>query len=194
MLTSVHLNEFRRAGEDLFRQGANNTHSGNMSILVDSTICITRSGARLGRLGWNDLVETSLHYEDAAVRRASVELVVHRAIYRQTSARAVIHAHPPHAVALSFIEDTLRPIDAEGRHYMPEVPVLSVQKAISSEEVAEKLPPILRSTPIVVVRGHGSFAVGANLERCLLLTSSLENACKVKLLAMCAADGSGGVK
>jgi len=191
MVTSTVLHDFGRCGEDLFRMGINNSHSGNMSICDGTTVCITRTGAQLGRLGWDDLVTTSLHYEDAAVKRASMELVVHRAVYRQTAARAIIHAHPPHAVALSFMHDEVIPIDAEGLHYMPRVPVLVVEQAISSTEVATRLPDLLRRTPIVVVRGHGSFAIGPTLERCLLLTSSLENACKIRLLAFQAGHRDG---
>ncbi len=191
MLTSSLLNEFKRCGEDLFRQGINNSHSGNMSVCDGATICITKSGSQLGRITWDSLVETSLHYVDAAARQASVELVVHRAIYQQTSAKAIVHAHPPHAVAISFMTDEIVPVDAEGQYYMPEVPVLVVDEAISSEEVAAKLPSLLRKNPIVVIRGHGSFAIGANIERCLLLTSSLENACKVKLLSDQAMGGVG---
>ena len=187
-MTSTLLHEFRSAGEDLFRQGINNSHSGNMSIRSQGTIYITRSGARLGRLGWDDIVDTSLHFEDAGARRASVELVVHRAVYRATGHRAIIHAHPPHAVALSFMRERIVPVDAEGRYYMPEVPVLAVEQSISSDEVARRLPDMLRRHPIVVVRGHGSFAAAAELERCLLLTSSLENACKIMLLAEGAQD------
>jgi len=183
VLTSGLLHDFRSSGEDLFRQGINNSHSGNISVLDGGTIYITRSGARLGRLGWDDIVDTSLHFRDASACRASVELVVHRAIYSATPHRAIIHAHPPHAVALSFMRDNIVPEDAEGQYYMPLVPVLAVDKAISSDEVAQLLPSILRSNSIVIVRGHGSFAAANDLERCLLLTSSLENACKIMLLA-----------
>jgi len=174
--------EFKRCGEDLFRQGINNSHSGNMSVCDGTTIHITRSGAQLGRLQWDDIVETSLHYTDAGAQRASVELIVHRAIYKLTSARAIIHAHPPHAIAKSFMGDEITPIDAEAQYYMKKVPVLSVENAISSDEVADKIPGLLIKSPIVVVKGHGSFATGANLERCLLLTSSLESACKIELM------------
>ena len=182
MLSSV-LFEFKKCGEDLFRQGCNNSHSGNMSICDGAKIYITRSGAQLGRLTWDDIVETSLHYEDAGARKASVELIVHRAIYKETSARAIIHSHPPHAIARSFATDEIRPVDAEGQYHLKMVPVLSVENAISSKEVSEKIPRLLIQSPIVVVKGHGSFATGANLERCLLLTSSLESACKIEMLS-----------
>lgn len=190
MLSSL-LFEFKKCGEDLFRQGCNNSHSGNMSVCDGTKIYITRSGAQLGRLSWNDIVETSLHYEDAGARQASVELIVHRAIYKATSARAIIHSHPPHAIAKSFGTDEICPIDAEGQYHLGKVPVLSVENAISSSEVAEKIPQLLIKTPIVVVKGHGSFVIGANLERCLLLTSSLESACKIEMLsAVSNADNS----
>ena len=191
MLTSRLLNEFKRCGEDLFRQGMNNSHSGNISVCDGTKICITKSGSQLNRLSWDSLVETSLHYEDSAAREASIELIVHRAIYRETSARAIIHAHPPHAVALSFMSEHFVPIDAEGSYYMPSVPILKVEQAISSREVAAKLPPLFKKSPIIVVRGHGSFAIGENIERCLLLSSSLENACKVKFLSNQAENAYG---
>jgi len=181
MLSKV-LFEFQRCGEDLFRQGINNSHSGNMSICDGTTIYITRSGSQLNRLQWSDIIETSLHYIDTQAKLASVELIVHRAIYQRTSAKAIIHSHPPHAIARSFMTDEIKPIDAEGQYHLKKVPVLSVKDAISSEEVAEKIPGLLIKSPVVVVKGHGSFATAANLEKCLLLTSSLESACKIEIV------------
>ncbi len=61
---------------------------------------------------------------DQATPLASTELVGHRAIYRQTPALAVIHAHPPHAVALSLLEREIIPVDMEGSFHLSKVRVL----------------------------------------------------------------------
>jgi len=44
----------------------------------------------------------------------------------------------------------------------------------SSDEVAEKPPPLLQNYKEAMVRGHGSFAVGRMLEEAFQWTPSLE--------------------
>lgn len=173
------LKDFQLVGRDLFQAGLNNSHSGNLSVRLGGRVLITRRGAMLGHLTGADLVETGLEVDDENTQRASTELLVHRAVYRGTAALAVVHAHPVHAVALSLLEDRITPLDAEGLHYLKEVPVLAAEQTIGSREVEEKLPELLHNHKIVVVRGHGAFAAGQSLEEAYLWTSSLENACRI---------------
>lgn len=173
------FSDFQKLGRDLFLSGLNNSHSGNLSVRKDDKIIITRRGSMLGRLKEDDLVETRLDYEDDNASRASTELIVHRAIYLGTSAKAVVHAHPVHAIALSLMEELILPIDAEGLHHLKKTPVLVVEQSIGSPEVEDKLPGLLKTNKIVVIRGHGSFATGQTLEEAYMWTSSLENACRI---------------
>ncbi len=64
-------------------------------------------------------METEIARNDRAMPLASAELAVHRSIYKKTSALAVVHAHPPYAVALSFTEKEIVPCDMEGRVLLP---------------------------------------------------------------------------
>lgn len=128
----------------------------------------------LGRIKDGDLVDVDLHEPDSHVLRASSEIVVHRAIYRNTSALAVVHAHPPYATLLSMINDDLVPVDSEGSYLFKKVPVVSVEKTIGSLESAELVSEALKDYRIVMLRGHGSFARGDFLEDAYMLTSSLE--------------------
>ena len=177
------LREFQAAGQDLFFGRLNNSHSGNMSIRINRMLAITRTGAMLHRLEFPDIVETPIAEDDLETPRASRELPVHRAIYLGTDAQAIVHAHPPHLVALSMVTDTIRPIDAEGEYYYPNgVPVLTVSQAVASVEVAHAVTPLLRTHHIGVVKGHGSFAVGRDLEEGVHWTSSLENSAQIVLL------------
>ena len=174
------LRDFQTVGYDLFIAGLNNSHSGNMSVRANRMMAITRSGSMLHRLDYNDIVETLIDGEDAETARASRERPVHRAIYLQTGAQAIVHAHPPQLIALSFFTDKFEPVDAEGRYFFPVgIAVVEVVNAIASEEVAAKIAPLLRNSPVVIVRGHGTFAVGSTLEEGFHSTSSLEHSARI---------------
>ena len=173
------LNAFQLVGRDLCLTGLNNSHSGNLSVRRDERIIITRTGSMLGYLEERDLIETGLITNDANTRLASTEIGVHRAIYRDTSALAVVHAHPVHAISLSLLEDEIIPADAEGAYLLDRIPVLCAACTIGSPEVEEKLPTLLREHKIAMVRGHGSFAAGRTLEEAYHWTSCLENVCRI---------------
>ena len=177
------LKAFQNAGRDLFLGGMNNTHSGNMSARLNRMLVITRTGSMLHRIEHGDLIETLIEGEDSNTKLASRELPVHRGIYRGTKAEAIVHAHCPHAVALSFYTDNIKPVDVEGAYYFPNgIPVLSVKNAVGSDELAAALPPLLQNNSIVVVKGHGTFSIGSDLEECLHWTSCLDNIAKIILL------------
>ncbi len=176
------LKEFSVFGRDLFLTGINNSHSGKISYYnrPANVLTITRSGAMLGHIQIGDMIETSLTQNNITDKNASRELIVHRAIYETSSLHcAVIHSHPPSAIALSLKTDLIMPIDAEGRYYFSSgIKVVSVENAIASSEVAEKIAPALAAGKIAVVQGHGSFAAGKSLEECFLYTTTLETICK----------------
>jgi L-fuculose-phosphate aldolase len=165
---------FRDIGRDLFLRGLISSHAGNISLRIGQKICITRRGSMLGRITQEDLVDVDLEKPDSHLLRASSEIVVHRAIYRNTSALAVVHAHPPYATLLSMVADDLIPVDSEGSYLFKKVPVVSVEKTVGSQESAQLVSEALRDYKIVMLRGHGSFARGDMLEDAYMLTSSLE--------------------
>ena len=164
----------RNIGRDLFLRGLMSSHAGNTSVRVGKTIHITRRGSMLGRLRETDMIDVDLDKTDGRALMASSELAVHRAIYRATSALAVLHAHPPYATLLSMVCDELIPNDFEGSYLLRRVPVIINEKAISSEEAGRAVGEILRDYKIVMMRGHGSFARGATPEEAFMFTSSLE--------------------
>jgi L-fuculose-phosphate aldolase len=179
-----HLRAFQTVGADLFAAGLNNSHSGNLSVRDNRMMAITRTGSMLHRLAATDIVETLIDGEDAETKRASREIPVHRAIYNGTSAGAIVHAHAPHAIALAYRFDRIVPADGEGRYYFPEgAPVIEVANSIASNEVAAAVVPLLKKVPIVVVRGHGTFAIGADLEEAFHWTSSFDHSAHILLLA-----------
>lgn len=173
MIDRELIRAFRDIGRDLFEAGLTTSHGGNMSVRDGGRVIITRRGSMLGRLTDDDLIETGIE-PCAADERCSRELVVHRAIYAATDARAIVHAHPAHTVARSFTSDVITPADSEGLYVLGEVPVVSATQTIASPEAAEVLAGALAGAPVAVLRTHGPFAKGASLEEAFMHVSVLE--------------------
>jgi L-fuculose-phosphate aldolase len=149
-----------------------------MSVRDGGRIVITRRGSMLGRLGDDDLVEVGME-PGPADERCSRELVVHRAIYAATGANAIVHAHPVHTIARSFVSDTITPADSEGLYVLGDVPVVSSEVTIASPEAAAVLAEALREAPVAVLRTHGPFARGASLEEAFMYVSALEASAQI---------------
>jgi L-fuculose-phosphate aldolase len=173
--------EFRDIGRDIFLTGLTSSHGGNMSVRVGDRIIIKRRGAQFGQLKISDFVETIYKGTDSGIMRASTELIVHRAIYEKTSALAVIHAHPRTAITLSLSRDEIIPIDNEGSYLLRKIPVVSVEMASGSTEMAEAVSDALRGYKIVMQRGHGCFSTGQTLEEAYHWVSALEEVCDIIL-------------
>jgi L-fuculose-phosphate aldolase len=176
------LSQFQAVGRNLFIRGLVSSHSGNLSIRMGDRMVITRRGSNLGSLGENDLIETGIFKNDRSTPLASVELPVHRTIYRETQAKAIVHAHTTHAIALSFNEKCITSDQLEGLSGLSPVPVLGWDVEVKPGGLADTIAESLKTHRIVIIRGHGSFATGQLLEEALDSTSSLEESCEVLCL------------
>jgi L-fuculose-phosphate aldolase len=167
-MRSEYAEELQAVGRMLWEAGLVSSHGGNMSIrLQDSALLITRTGAMLGRIGDDDLVTVAA--DGSSAGDPSMDTAVHRAAYDAAEAKAVVHAHPRHAIALSLLTDTVEPVDTEGKLRLGSVPVVE----------AEQVPQALADAPIVLARGHGSYAHGDDLLQALQWTSVLEESAEV---------------
>ena len=173
------LPQFQSVGRDLFTRGLVSSNSGNLSLRLGDRLIITRRGCRLGCLKESDLIETGISKNDRSTPLASTELAVHRAIYQQTPALAIVHAHPPHAVALSLAETEIVPTDAEGLSIVGRVPVLGWHMEVKPGGLADIISQALKQCRIIIVHGHGSFATGQLLEEAHNCTTMLEESCRV---------------
>ena len=173
------LSQFQSVGRDLFTRGLVSSNSGNLSIRLGERMIITRRGSRLGCLEENDLIETGISKNDRSTPLASTELAVHRAIYLATPALAIVHAHPPHAVALSLTETEIVPNDTEGLSIASQVPVLGWHMEVKPGGLADIIAQALKQCRVVMVHGHGSFAIGQLLEEAHNCTTTLEESCRV---------------
>jgi L-fuculose-phosphate aldolase len=176
------LTQFQTVGHELFTKGLVSSQSGNLSIRLGERLIITRRNCRLGCLEEHDLIETGINKNDRNTPLASIELAVHRAIYQQTSASAIVHAHPPHAVAISLAETEIVPTNTEGMSLLGKVPVLGWNMEVKPGGLADIIALALKQGRIIMVHGHGSFAIGQLLEEALNYTAFLEESCQVTCL------------
>jgi Ribulose-5-phosphate 4-epimerase and related epimerases and aldolases len=89
---------------------------------------------------------------------------------------------PPYAVALSFSEQEIIPCDVEGHLLLSKVPVLGWGMTVKPGELAEEIAQALKEYKVILVRGHGSFAVGQLLEEAYYYTTTLEESCHLLYL------------
>ncbi len=173
------LSQFQTVGRDLFTKGLVSSHSGNLSIRLGERIIITRRNSGLGYLQEHDLIETGVNRNSRATPLASIKLAVHRAIYRETQAAAIVHAHPPHAIALSLAETEIVPSNAEGLAGLGSGPVGGWHMEAKPGGLADIIAQALKQRRIILVHGHGSFAIGQLLEEAYNLTTALEESCHI---------------
>jgi L-fuculose-phosphate aldolase len=136
----------------------------------------------LGDLEERDLIETGLEKNDRLTPLASTELAVHRAIYQMTPARAIVHAHPPYATALSLVKTEIVPKCAESLTIVGHVPVLGWNMEVKPGGLAKIIAEVLKNHRVVMVHGHGCFATGQLLEDAFNCTTTLEECSQVNCL------------
>ena len=168
--------EFGRIGRRLVAERLVGATFGNMSVRDGDALQITRTGCCLDDPG----LPVTVPLEGEAPPEASSEYRVHRAVYLRTDYRAIVHAHPVHAVAASLLYDAIEPIDSEGEMLCPFIPVVAGRPG--TDELANAVAGGLARAPVVIARGHGTFAGGASLDEACLYTSLAEHACHVLLL------------
>jgi L-fuculose-phosphate aldolase len=164
----MYLSHFQSVGRTLADRGLVSGSSGNLSIRNKDRIIITSHGSVLSSLNANDLVETGSDEDDPAPR-ASWELPVHRAIYKVTGAGAIVHAHLPAAVTLTL---------TEGFSNMPDgVAIVGTDTQIVAGVLPNEIARELKKHPLIMVKGHGSFAIANTLEEACRMTVDFERAC-----------------
>jgi len=156
---------------------------GNVSALLgDGRIAISPSGVAKAGLEPGDLAFMD---RDGTVLagRPSSERLMHLAVYRACpEARAVVHAHPPTAIAwsLAFPDLDFLPGDA-----LPEVilaagsiPIVPYARP-GTAAMGENLAPFLPEHRLMVLARHGALAWGETLEEAYNGLERLEHACQI---------------
>lgn len=160
------------------------SNDGNISVRMgNDCILITPSGLAKGRLNEADLIvlDSKGNVIDTGMdRKPSSETPMHLEVYEhRRDVRAVIHAHPVFATALSvagidFPADVL----PEVRLTLGDVPTTAYATPASHED-ALVIRPFIKDHDALLLRQHGSLTVGRDLEQALIHLERLEHVAEV---------------
>jgi L-fuculose-phosphate aldolase len=166
----------------LRQYGINDSHSGNASVRDNETVWVTPTGACADTLQAEDLVACSLAGKIG--KGASLDAALHVTVYQHNpKARAVLHSHGAHTVALTMNGEDFIPPDFEGQYYFSRVPVISIDYDRYLQDAPPQVACILAEYPIMVVRGHGVYAQAETLNLAYKWTCSLELSARTAFLA-----------
>lgn len=164
--------EARRAivatGRSLFERRLTPGRTGNLSVRIGDEVLITPTGTSLGGLEPGELAMIGLDGAHRFGPTASKEAFLHVAMYRaRPEARAVVHLHSRHAVAVSCLadvdpEDVLPPLTA---YFVMRVGRLPMLPYFAPGDVA--LGPVAERSAAehqaLLLANHGPIAAGVNL-------------------------------
>ncbi len=165
-----------KIGKKLLLQRLIDGASGNMSFRFGNHFYITKTGVMLDELDETSFVRMDV-LSDNLNTMASSDQLIHREVYRKSDLKAVLHCHGVYNVVLSFKKSSIIPLDLEGRYFLGEVKVVNCR--YTSRKIAEIVSKELTNNRITVVRGHGIYAAGENLDEAYRLASYLEHSCEV---------------
>ena len=166
--------------------------SGNISVRVKEDdkdgYLITPSGKKYETLKPEDIVFMSLNEEtekNDSGNKPSSEWRFHRDIYvDKKNAQAIVHAHSPHATAVSSHGKAIPPF-----HYMVALAggediKCAEYATFGTEELSKNVLKALQDRCACLMSNHGQVAFGKNLEQAFELAQEVENICHQYTIAL----------
>jgi L-fuculose-phosphate aldolase len=163
-------------GKLLFERRLVSGWGGNLSCRLDKKcFMITGQHAPLGFLSPKDLVALGQDGKPInTAQRASSETPMHLAVYAGTDAQAIVHVHPPMVLAFSLTHESFVPLSYEEKYTIGEVPIIPQDTPTVTRPQA--VVEALKYHPVVIIKGHGTVAIGKDFQEAFLITDLLEEA------------------
>ena len=177
-----------RIGKSLFDRGLTLGSTGNISVrLDDGGWLMTPTNASLGSLEPERLSHLGTSGELISGDAPTKEAFLHTAMYSaRTDARAVVHLHSTHSVAVSCLDgidpsDVLPPITA---YYVMRVGTLPLVPYYppGDKQLAAGVGALAGKHHAVLLANHGPVVAGVSLETASYAVEELEETAKLFLL------------
>ena len=165
----------------MYQKGLITVLSGNASMRIsDNLFCITPSSVPKHKI--SQLAIVDLESLEWSGPRPSIEYRMHALIYRETEARAVVHAHSPWTVLAAELGLELDPSKYVESKYairkVGRVPPLEAGSWELARAVAEKA----KEADTIILEGHGAIAYGRDPWDALNKIEALEYLAKLEVL------------
>src|ERR1700750_906964 len=177
-----------RFGRSLFERGLTPGSSGNISLMLDDGgWLVTPTNASLGFLDPAKLSRLAAQGKLVSGDAPTKEVPLHSALYQtRNAARAVVHLHSTHSVALSMLPEI------DPRAALPPMTAYYVMKCGQTAlvpyfrpgdpAVADPLKGLAGKYSSVLLANHGPVVSGDTLEGAVFATEELEETAKLYLL------------
>lgn len=177
--------EICEVGARLYLRGLVAGNDGNISVrLPEGMLMITPTGVSKGFMEADELHIMDENGKWLAGKPASSELKMHRAIYAaRPQVCAIVHAHPPTAVAFSMHFDALQKALSclpEAKYALQKL-CLAPFAPLGSEALAQGAAEAAKDTNVVLLERHGAVTMGQDLPSALFRMESLEHCAKIAL-------------
>jgi len=181
------VNELIEVSRSMFYRGYSFGTAGNVSVRVGPTVFATPTGSSLGKLEPDSIARCDLAGNVAGSAKPTKELPFHLAVYRaRPQAKAVVHLHSTYATAASCLvelncNDALPVLTPYYGMRIPNLPVVPYLPP-GDPELGREVEKRIVSTPAVLLRNHGSIAVGGTLAEAAALAEEIEEAARLFFL------------
>jgi L-fuculose-phosphate aldolase len=176
--------EICEVGSRLWQKGLISGNEGNITARVGANaVLATPSGISKGHLKPSDLVVIDLEGNTTSGTPSS-EIKIHLESYkRREDCMAVVHAHPPTAIAFTLvgmeIPDDVLP---EAAYVLGHVPTVEFGMPGTSD-LSDKLSPYLAGHKTFLLTHHGAVALGKSVFDACYRMECLESVCRVLFTA-----------
>ncbi|QIB34589.1 3-oxo-tetronate 4-phosphate decarboxylase [Ancylobacter pratisalsi] len=177
-----------RVGASLFQRGLTFGSTGNISVrLDDGGWLMTPTNASLGELDPSRLSRLDMEGRHIGGDKPTKEAFLHRVMYGQrTAARAVVHLHSTHSVAVSCLcgldpSNCLPPLTAYYVMRVGRLPLVPYCPP-GDESLAKAVEAFAGTHHAVLLANHGPIVAGTSLENAMYATEELEETARIYLL------------
>lgn len=188
-MTETKLREdICRFGRSLFERGLTPGSSGNISVrLDDGGWLVTPTNASLGFLDPARISRLDANHRLTSGDAPTKEIPLHRALYdTRSSARAVVHLHSTHSVAVSMLPeiDPRAALPPMTPYYLMRCgpTALVPYHRPGDPAVADAIKGLAGKYASVLLANHGPVVAGDSLEGAVFATEELEETAKLYLL------------
>jgi L-fuculose-phosphate aldolase len=165
----------------LHQRGYLAANDGNVSVRLDANrLLVTPSGVHKGFLEPGDLVVVDMTGKQlSGSGKPTGEIALHvRALGLRTDCSAVVHAHPPLAIAMSLTKKKLDGILPEVTLSLGRLQVVPYARPLT-DDLARAVAKGLEQSDAVILERHGTVAVGRTVAEAYGQTERIEHACQV---------------
>ena len=171
----------------LFSRGYSSGTAGNVSVRLGDLIYATPTGSSFETVVAEEIAVCTLEGNVRGGPKPTKELPFHLAAYRaRPDASAVVHLHSTYATAVACLRDldmenAIPPLTA---YFAMRVPALPVVPYLPPGDggLADEVERLARNSPAMLMRNHGSIAIGKTLAQATALAEEIEETARLHLL------------